>query len=314
MVIPETKEHLRFTPNTLLIGASGFIGSELTRIAKEQKGTVLTPSINEFDILEPKKLDAYFSSHDVTVCVNLAAHTDLEEGELERGDKKGSVWKINVNGVSNLLDAAQKHDLFLIHISTDAVFPGTDDLPGPYAEESEPPDNLGPLSWYGYTKLKGEELVRKASGGAVVRIAYPFGNPESQRDFVVRTLSYIKKGYSLFNDQYFTTTYIRNLYDLLSVLSETKNEGVYHAASRGLTTPYDFAIGLAEKLNISTDIKASSVKEYLQKPNAVPRLVKGGLFVELTQNKLDIVFPTWQEALHDYIGENKTEFIKIMQG
>lgn len=304
MVTVETKEQLRFTPNTLVVGASGFIGSKLIDIASQLGDKILTPGTAELNILEPESLNAYFNSHETSICINLAAHTNLEEGELERGDKSGKVWNINVNGVRNLLDATKEHGIFLIHISTDAVFPGTDKFPGPYSEEKEPPDDLEPLSWYGYTKLKGEQLVRKVSNGAVVRLAYPFGNPNSERDFVIRTLTYIQKGYSLFNDQYFTPTHISSLYELLTLLSRTKRAGVYHATCHGLTTPYDFANVLAEKLDIKETTKAGSVREFLKKPSSVPRLIRGGLLTKVTEQSLTISFPTWQEALDEYLSEN----------
>ena len=61
---------------------------------------------------------------------------------------------INVHAVSYLADACLSCDAHLIHISTDFIFDGED---GPYKEDDKP----NPLSYYGLSKLKSEQLLYK---------------------------------------------------------------------------------------------------------------------------------------------------------
>lgn len=308
----EQKEKLRFSPGTIVLGSTGFVGTRLLEIAHETGEEVLTPQQNKVDLLDPQTIEAYLDNHPGSVCVNLAAHTDLEAAEKERGDKEGLAWKLNFEGVRHLTEATQKRGMFLVHISTDAVFPGTESFPGPYSEDTLPPDDSTPLSWYGYTKLKGEEVVRNAPNTAVVRIAYPFGGIDSPRDFAVRTLTYIKKGYNLFADQHFTPTYIPDLYAALAKLTTGKEAGIYHVACSGITTPYDFGTTVAQELQLTNEVKQGSVVDFLSKPNAVARLIHGSLRTENTQGSLQVSFGSWQESLTKYINENKSGFAKLV--
>ena len=309
----EKKEKLHFSDNTVIIGSSGFIGTELTEIARSQSENLEIPTLEEVDILDPEKISAFFDSHKVSICINLAAHTNLEEAERQREDTNALAWQLNVVGVQNLLQATKGRGIFLIQFSTDAVFPGNDSVPGPYAENFVPADDLSPLSWYGYTKLKGEELIRSEEFAALVRISYPFGKPDSPRDFGARTLSYIKKGYALFNDQEFTPTYIPDIYKILRTLSQLKEPGVYHIACSNLTTPYKFGQLLAEKLGITESVKSSSVREYMKSPQTVRRLIRVGLETKLTQQQLQITFATWQENLDEYVRLHKEKLNSLFE-
>jgi len=60
---------------------------------------------------------------------------------------------INYKAVENLAQLCSKYDVLLIHVSTDYVFNGMHFKP---YEEIDPP---APDSYYGLTKLKGEEAV-----------------------------------------------------------------------------------------------------------------------------------------------------------
>ena len=75
-------------------------------------------------------------------------NVDLCEDEKQRCDA------LNVHSVKYLADACEKQGAHLIHISTDFIFDGEN---GPYKEEDEP----NPLSYYGLSKLKSEQLLYK---------------------------------------------------------------------------------------------------------------------------------------------------------
>ena len=66
-------------------------------------------------------------------------------------------------------------------------------------------------------------------------------------------------------DQKITPTYVDTLVYALQKLIEARATGIYHLASTDSTTPYDFAMLVAEKFNLDkTLIKPVSFAEYNQ--------------------------------------------------
>jgi dTDP-4-dehydrorhamnose reductase len=296
------KEKFLYPHSTIVIGSSGFVGSKIISIVNSEGHSLSAPSLEEFDLLRPGTIENYLELHPNSVVINFAAFTDLAAAEKEKGDKKGFAWQLNVKAVEHLLDAVENTGGFFIHISTDAIFPGNKDFSGPYIENKYPPEDPTPLSWYGYTKLMGEKLLWQVPHAAVVRISYPFGNPNSRRDFVRRVIEYIKKGYSVFKDQYFTPTYLPNLNNALVAVASQRRSGIYHVTCSGLTTPLEFAQAVQIQLAMQQEVQAGM----LENLKGVTRLAYGGLETNATQQNLSILFPTWQEALHEYINNNRS--------
>jgi dTDP-4-dehydrorhamnose reductase len=286
-------------PKTLIIGSSGFIGHGIIDRWQEMfdKDLIITPSESDLNILDSDSIQKFISENNPKIIINLAAITNLEAAEKERGNRNGFTWQLNAKAPENLARICSQHAIFLIQISTDAVFPGTSCFPGPYTEETVPPDNPTPLSWYAYTKLTGEKAVSEnLKYSAIVRISYPFGNLESERDFIKRTLKYIQNGYPLFTDQKFTPTFTPDINSALEIIVKNKLSGIFHVVCKGLTTPYLFGVKIANKLNLGK-VKEGSAIEYLKKPDTVPRPVLGGLTTKQTEYKLEIELSPWENAI-----------------
>lgn len=84
------------------------------------------------------------------IVVHAAAETGVDNCEVDRK----RAWRVNAEGTKNVAEACGKINAKLIYVSTDYVFDGEK---GFYAEKDEP----NPVNYYGVTKLKGEEFVRK---------------------------------------------------------------------------------------------------------------------------------------------------------
>lgn len=290
-----------FSP-TLILGASGLVGSFIT---KSLKGSVdiTAPTHQELDILDFQQVLKYLDKSPSEVVINFIAHTNLNEAEKERGDKSGLVWKLNVSAVETLAKTCQQNGKFLIHISTDNVFPGTKDFPGPYPEDTTPPDNPKPLCWYGYTKLKGEQVLKEAStNSAIIRISHPFGNLLSKKDFASKVIDYVKLGYVLFDDQHFTPTYLADLSSSILKILAARQAGIFHVVCNEITTPFQFAKYVAANKKLEEEIKLGKIDDWAkQNPNSYSKLRFGGLDNKATQSKLGVQFHTWQQALKEFL-------------
>lgn len=285
----------------LLFGGSGLVGSQFIDYLKKFNFSILAPDANELNALNFEDLKIYINDKKPDILVNLIAHTNLDEAEKERDNKEGLAWKLNVLIPKKLAEICKAQDIFLLHISTDAIFPGSEEFKGPYKEDQIPNVYSKDLSWYGETKRQGEIVINNyAERYAIVRIDYPFGNADLERDFAKKTYSYILAGYPLFVDQIFNPTYLPDLNAALKKIIEYEKEGIFHVATKGLTTPYDFGKLLVEIKGLKTEIKKGSAKEFMNSLGKPARPLFGGLDIQKTEEILGLEFHNLEDALREF--------------
>lgn len=287
-------------PTTLVIGGYGFVGGYFLQRSSYSYPSkhYLVPTHTDLDITNKHNVLEYFAEIKPQCIINFAAYTNMDESEKERNNKKGKTLQTNYVGVNNIVDVCKKYNSFFILISTDAVFPGTDDHPGPYSEHDAPPKNGKGLNWYGFSKLRAEEKIKTVHHNyAIIRISHPFGNPKSERDLVRKTIRDITVGHRLFADQLFTPTFLEDLTKTIWKIQSGRISGIFHVGCRGLVARIEFSRYLSQKLNMKEELKVGSLKEFLAVPHRAPRTRLGGFETSETQKKLGITFHTWQEAL-----------------
>lgn len=114
----------------------------------------------EFDITNYEIMKDYLSKHnDIKAIINCAAYTDVKGAETEEGYEKAKL--VNIEAVKNLGLLCKEHDIFLIHIGTDYIYP-TADIPIQETKYHwEFSDDFfysyygNDINKYGYSKLKG---------------------------------------------------------------------------------------------------------------------------------------------------------------
>jgi dTDP-4-dehydrorhamnose reductase len=294
----------------LVTGGSGLIGQYVCAAPEIKKQAKLfAPTHQQLNTADTSAVKGLFTDFKPNIVIHLAAHRNATTAEEQRGDKKGSVWLSNVIGTKNIALAAQKHQAYLIHISTDYVFSGHESRPGPYQEDDVPEENDELLSWYGISKREAERVIQATlSEAAIIRI-----NNVTQPKYI-HHLDYIgkilwlfnqKKLYPLFNDQSITLTYIPLITKMMARLMKTRQTGVFHAASIDRCTPHQLANYLIQKYHsLDQAVVATSIDQYLhQSPRRYPK--HGGLRTELTQEKLKLRFMSWQEIVDAFIDSIK---------
>jgi dTDP-4-dehydrorhamnose reductase len=142
----------------LLTGGTGRLGRELKSLLPE----VVAPTRAELDITRPEAVEAALRRFNPELVVHTAAYTDVARAEQDRQ----TCWRTNVDGTRGMVQSAVHHGAFLVHISTDYVFEGTQ---GMYQEEDPP----GPVcNYYALSKLVAEELVRLAPRHLIIRTSF----------------------------------------------------------------------------------------------------------------------------------------------
>ncbi len=151
--------------NVLLLGGSGTLGKNIIKSKKFKK--LKYPSKKKLNITNKNQIYKYFSKNKINLVLHCAAIARVRE--CEKNKKKA--YRTNVIGTSNIVQSILKirklynRDIKLIFLSSDAVYPSTK---GNYKET----DKISHYNYYGYTKIKGEKIVRKLKNYIIIRTRF----------------------------------------------------------------------------------------------------------------------------------------------
>lgn len=295
----------------LVTGSEGLVGSRFLEIS-ECKDFLYSPKQSQMDITNPSEVKSHFRKYNFETIVNFAAFTDVGTAEAQRGDKNGSCWQVNVEGTRNLVNAAlaSKNKIHFIQISTDMVFSGSEEDPGPYDEFHEV-GKPSELTWYGITKAEAEKIVTDAFGenATILRLIYPVREKfEGKLDYIRKPLRLYKEGklYPMFTDQQISIAFIDEVCLALDRILIGRYGGIFHASSSDITTPYELFSFVIEKIYGERGlVRGISLGEFLRKTGTpkfrYPKF--GGLKVRLTERKLGIKFSTWKKIVDKLISQ-----------
>lgn len=274
----------------LIIGAYGQLGKALqTKYPNAQ-----AVDSNKLDITDLKQLHEFDWSN-ITNILNAAAYTNVDGAESPEG--RILAWKINGNGIANLVRIAQKHNLTLVHVSTDYVFDGTKD------NHSEDED-LSPLSVYGASKAVGDLLVSTLEKHYILRTSWVIGDG---KNFVrsIRGLADKDISPKVVNDQFGRLTFTAELVRAIDhILANQLDFGTYNISNEG--EPGSWANIAREIYNQlgrnDLTVSNTTAKEYFANQEySAPRPTHSKL--DLTKIEQSGFRPTdWKEDLKTYLG------------
>lgn len=291
-------------------GSSGLVGSRFIELYKDRY-ELIAPNHPDFDLTNPQNFKDWIEKSKPEAIIHFAAYTNVSEAENQRNDKDGDAWKINVEGTKNLLSVTDPSNVHFIHISTDYVFPGSKDNPGPYSENAIPETDSSKITWYGFTKAEAEREVKNILGekSTILRFIYPVRAKYPEKlDYLRKPLSLFDQGklYPLFSDQQVTITFIDEAALALEKIIEGKVFGTFHAATSDTSSPYELVSYLIEKARGKTGVvKESSLDEFIKSSGSSPvRYPKyGGLKVEETEKRLGIKYSPWKKVIEMLISQ-----------
>jgi dTDP-4-dehydrorhamnose 3,5-epimerase len=272
-----------------ITGANGQLGRALQeKYPKARKATR-----QELDISDRKSVQDYDWSG-VKVILNTASYNKVDLAETAEGRK--DAWRTNASAVANLVEIASKHDITLVHFSTDYVFDGTQKV----HKEDEP---LAPLSSYAASKAAGEIAASTVPKHYILRVMWVIGDGGN---FVRIMLGLGEKGISpkVVNDQIgrltFTSEIVRAIDHLLTNNAEY---GRYHVSNGG--QPASWA-GISRKIfqyGGYKDIKVTdtTTKEYFADKEYFAVRPLSSIFDLSKMEAAGFKFRDWQDDLKEYI-------------
>jgi dTDP-4-dehydrorhamnose reductase len=233
----------------LITGASGLYGSKLAELATARNYEVYSGyrrdqpaygALTKFDVSDKNQVEKAFKKVNPEVVVHAATLTDVDKCETNRA----LAWKINVEGTRHVAEAAKTSQAFLIYISTDYVFNGEK---GNY-KETDPPD---PINYYGFTKMKAEEVVGSMLNAyCIARASVIYGSTPAagKVNFALWVLNKLKKNEQakIVTDQWNSPTLNTNMAEMTLEIIERKLTGTFHLSGATRISRYDFAKQIAE--------------------------------------------------------------------
>ncbi|HTX60701.1 MAG TPA: SDR family oxidoreductase, partial [Methanobacterium sp.] len=220
--------------------------------------------------------------------VHSAALTNVDYCE----DHQDEAHKINAQGTLNMVKACEKADSKLVYVSTDFVFDGTEGL---YSEDHE----TRPLSYYGISKLKGEEFVQESDVNyAIVRVSVLYGW-HTNFNYVTWVINELKaeNQINIVTDEYNSPTYADNAAEAILKIFTKDKRGIYHIAGDERINRFEFARNIAKVFELDkTLIKPIKSEDLIRKAQ---RPLDSSLSVEKAKNDLDVKLLNTKDGLKE---------------
>ncbi len=285
----------------LITGSNGLLGQKLIETLKNQH-EVLATSIGDciisdttgflyqsLDITDRNSISNTFENFNPDVVINTAAMTDVDGCE----EKKELCDKVNVAAVAYLRDECEKYKAHLIHISTDFIFDGED---GPYSETDEP----NPLSYYGLSKLKSEQLLYDSTiNWTILRTIILYGTAENlqRNNIVLWGRKALKEGkpLNIIDDQFRSPTLAEDLAKACVLAIEKQATGIFNASGKDFMSIFEMIERMADFYNCDkSNINRISSETLNQKAKRPP---KTGFILTKSNEELGYEPHSFEEGL-----------------
>ncbi|MEJ8758077.1 SDR family oxidoreductase [Pontibacter sp. H259] len=288
----------------LITGSNGLLGQKLAELLLtqpdvemlatsrgENKLAAILPEVPfaPMDVTDTAQVDEVVSQFRPTHIIHTAAMTNVDQCET---DREGALQQ-NRDAVQYLVDACEKYNVHLIHVSTDFIFDGED---GPYSEDAE----ANPVNFYGETKRLAEEIVKKATcKWAILRtvLVYGVAHDYGRTNIVLWVRDSLQAGkvIKVVDDQFRTPTLAEDLAQGCWLAAKHDAEGIYHVSGSEMLTPYDMAMQVAEYFNLDKSLIDKADGSTFTQPAKRPP--KTGFNISKAKNELGYMPHTFSEGI-----------------
>ena len=280
--------------NILITGCNGQLGNEIQLLESSHPNHFfINTDVAELDITNQDAIEAFVNDNQIDGIVNCAAYTAVDKAE----DNEELCTKLNAEAPAYLAAAIGKRRGWMIQISTDYVFDGTQHTP--YTEEAD----TCPNSVYGKTKLVGELNVQKfCAQSMIIRTAWLYSTFGNNFVKTMIRLGKEKPELGVIFDQIGTPTYARDLaVAIFAAIEQGIVPGVYHFSNEGVISWYDFTKAIHRIAGITTcHVRPLHTSEY---PTPAKRPHYSVLDKTKIKQTYNIEVPYWEESLAECIAK-----------
>jgi dTDP-4-dehydrorhamnose reductase len=262
----------------LITGSNGLLGQKLidlyltiheVELVATARGTNRYPTDTnytyaELDITDKENVLRVIETYKPDCIIHTAAMTNVDQCET---DKEGCNL-LNVTAVDYLVEAANAVNAHFIHLSTDFIFDGKD---GPYTEDAK----AEPLSYYGWSKLKAEEIViQKAVKWSIARTVLVYGlvADMSRSNIVLWAKGALEKGQpiNVVDDQFRTPTLAEDLAMGCRLIEQKAAEGIFNISGKDFMSIMELVQRVADYFKLDKSVINRVSSETLNQPAKRP--------------------------------------------
>lgn len=242
----------------LVTGASGLLGRVVLQAFTNAGWSVLglaysraKEGLRKVDLCDPKQVENVLEEFQPRVVIHSAAERRPDVVDK----KKDSAVALNVTATESLASLCAQRNIYMLYISSDAVFDGKSP---PYKPDS--PTN--PISIYGKSKRDGEIAVLKHEGMGVLRLPVLYGVVEDlSESSVTAVFSVLLNSEKPGKVSDYERRYPTHVSDCATVcvglaekqLKSGDAQGIWHWSGNECVTKYGMAAIMAELFGLKTD-------------------------------------------------------------
>lgn len=290
----------------VITGSNGLLGQSLLKLLLQEKEKYqvygFSRGVNrsgrkdfnyvDIDLTQKSILKKTIQGIQPNFIINTAAMTQVDDCE----NNKEACDLLNIDVVKWLSEVSKEIDAHLIHLSTDFIFDGEK---GNYKETDAP----NPLSYYGLSKLKSEEvLVNSKIDYTILRTILVYGKVfdmgRSNIVLWVRETLLQGKEITIVDDQFRAPTYVEDLAFSCKISMDKKATGIYHISSNELLSVFEISQEIAEAFGLDKSlikpISTSTLNQTASRP------AKTGFDLSKTNNELDFYPKSFKEDLQRF--------------
>ena len=223
---------------TLILGASGSLGSRLLSSFENSYGTYYSSSpssklnLYRLDALDTKRLSALISDVCPDIVINCIALTNVDSCE----DNPEKSWMINCELPGEVAKICRSRGIKFVQISTDHY---VNDKKTRISET----DTVSSTNQYSFTKLSAEKLVLSQNPNAMIlRTNFFHFNLSNPQTFLDNLIINCKNNIitQSFSDVWFSPVSTQTLVLYLKKLLEINFSGLINVSSNEIITKYEF--------------------------------------------------------------------------
>ncbi|MDB4987315.1 MAG: dTDP-4-dehydrorhamnose reductase [Myxococcaceae bacterium] len=269
----------------VIIGGRGMLGRALSELFTREKRPFRVLDLPDFDVTKRDHIEALWSGH-VTALLNCAAYTNVDTAEKD----EAAATKLNGEAVALLAETSAKHDVPLVHYSTDYVFAG--DAKTPYRVDQP----HAPLNAYGRSKAVGERALWDAKGPhLLLRTSWLYAPWANNFVRTIFKASRERESLKVVADQLGRPTSAEHLAQATLALLDKSARGTLHVTDGGQCTWHEFAAEIVRIAGHAARVDPCTTEEF---PRPAKRPAYSVLDLAPTEALLGPM-PRWQDSLAD---------------
>ena len=293
----------------LVTGSNGLLGQKLMRLLVADSTAEIVAisrgdnrlnytngyTYESIDITDHSATMEVVLKHRPDVVVNTAAMTNVDDCELNQPE----CWTANVTSVENLVAACKETNSFLVHVSTDFIFDGTE---GPLSEDAIP----NPVNYYGESKLAAEKVIIASNlDYAIARTVLVYGIvPDMSRSNIILWVKESLengKAINVVDDQWRTPTLAEDLAMGCYLIARKKAAGIFNISGSDMLTPYDMAMKVVAYFELDGSLISHADSSTFSQPAKRPP--KTGFIIDKAIAELGYYPHSFDEGIAEVAGQ-----------